>query len=316
MPENRICKLLGIKYPILQGGMVWIASRELAAAVCNAGGLGVVRGSQTTEQLKDEIKAMHDLTDKPFGVNTPLLDPLSEQILGIIAEMGVKVVITSAGNPAKHTDWLKKAGLKVLHVVPSVRLAKKAADAGVDAVVAEGFEAGGHNGIDEITTMALIPQVVDAVDIPVVAAGGIADSRGLIAAFALGAEGVQVGTKFIATKECIAHPRVKEAILAATDTSTVITGRGHAPVRMLKNKLAELILEKEHTGASHEELLQFIGSGRTKAALIEGNVDEGSLMAGQIAGLIMEIKSVEEVIQEMVTGGSRVLSGISQRLGA
>ncbi len=314
MAKNRICKLLGIKYPILQGGMVWVSTKELSGAVCNAGGLGVLRGSQSREHLEEEIVAMKQITDNPFGVNIPLLDPLSEEILGMVADMNVQVVITSAGNPAKHTEWLKKAGLKVLHVVPSLRLAKKAADSGVDAVVAEGYEAGGHNGIDEITTMALIPQVVDAVDIPVVAAGGIGDSRGMIAAFALGAEGVQLGTRFIATKECIAHPRVKETILAAADTSTVITGRGHAPVRMIRNKLSEQILDKEHEGAPHEELLEFIGSGRTKAALIEGDVDEGSLMAGQIAGMIKQIKSVKEVIEDMVQGASGVLSGISERM--
>jgi enoyl-[acyl-carrier protein] reductase II len=314
MTKNRICQLLGIKHPILQGGMVWVSTRELAAAVCNAGGLGVARGSQSKEHLKEDIQAIRDLTDGPLGVNIPLLDPLSAEILEMVAELKVDAVITSAGSPAKHTGWLKEAGLKVLHVIPSVRLAKKAADSGVDAVVAEGYEAGGHNGVDEITTMALIPQVVDAVDIPVVAAGGIADARGMVAAFALGAEAVQLGTRFIATRECIAHARVKEAILSAGDVSTVITGRGHAPVRMLKNKLAEKILEREHSGASHEELLEFIGSGRTRAALIEGDLEEGSLMAGQIAGMIKDVKSVQEVIDEMIQGASGVLSSIPERL--
>lgn len=316
MSNNRICELLGIKYPILQGGMVWVSSNELAAAVCNAGGLGVLRGSKTKESLEEEIKIMRTLTDQPFGINIPLLDPLSEDILGMVAGLKVNVVITSAGNPAKHTKWLKEAGIKVLHVVPSVRMAKKAADSGVDALIAEGYEAGGHNGVDELTTMTLIPQVVDAVNTPVVAAGGIADARGMIAAFALGAEGVQLGTRFIATKECIAHARVKEAIINAMDNATVITGRGHAPVRMIKNKLASLILEREHAGVPHEKLLEFIGSGRTRAALIEGDLEEGSLMAGQIAGLIRDIKPVKEVIDEMVINASGVISGISKRLSS
>lgn len=315
MSKNRICELLGIKYPILQGGMVWISSRELGAAVCNAGGLGVIRGTVSRQHVLEEIKGMRELTDKPFGINVPLIDPMSEEVLKLIAEVKVEVVITSAGNPGKNTKWLKAAGIRVLHVVPSVRMAKKAAEAGVDAVIAEGYEAGGHNGVDEITTMALIPQVVDAVNIPVVAAGGIADARGMIAAFALGAEGVQLGTRFIATKECIAHPKAKEAILNAPDNSTVITGRSHAPVRMIKNKLSELILQKEQTGASHEELLEFIGSGRTRAALIEGDVEDGSLMAGQIAGMIRDIKSVKEVIDDLVNGAGGVMLGISQRLG-
>ncbi len=314
MAKNRICELLGIKYPILQGGMVWVSTTELAAAVCNAGGMGVLRGSQSKEQLAEDIETMRELTDKSFGVNIPLIDPLSQGVLEMVADKKVDVAITSAGNPAKFTGWLQEAGLKVMHVVPSVRMAQKAADAGVNAVVAEGYEAGGHNGVDEITTMALIPQVVDAIDVPVVAAGGIGDSRGLIAALALGAEGVQMGTRFIATKECVAHQNVKESILASSDTSTVITGRSHAPVRMLKNKLAEQILEREHAGAPHEELLEFIGSGRTKAALIEGNLDEGSLMAGQIAGLVREVKSVKEVIDELVNDASGVLSGISEKL--
>lgn len=318
MKKTRLCDLLGIEYPIIQGGMVWIANAELAAAVSNAGGLGLIsptagmnRNGSQVENLKKQIEIARSLTTKPFGVNLPILNnPQIEDLVATVIDAKVKVVVTAAGNPALYTNRLKEAGIKVLHVVAAVRHAQSAERRGVDAVIAEGYEAGGHNGLDELTTFTLIPQVVDAVKIPVIAAGGIADARGVVAALALGADGVQMGTRFVATYECIAHPNFKEAIVKASDTDTVITGRKIGPTRILKNEVAAKLLEMEAAGASVEELLAFIGSSRSRAGQFEGDMVNGQAYCGAIAGMIKEIKSVSQVIQDIVTNYETVLASL------
>ncbi len=318
MKKTRLCDLLGIEYPIIQGGMVWIANAELAAAVSNAGGLGLIsptagmnRNGSQVENLKKQIEIARSLTSKPFGVNLPILNnPQIEELVATVIDAKVKVVVTAAGNPALYTNRLKEAGIKVLHVVAAVRHAQSAERRGVDAVIAEGYEAGGHNGLDELTTFTLIPQVVDAVKIPVIAAGGIADARGVVAALALGADGVQMGTRFVATYECIAHPNFKEAIVRASDTDTVITGRKIGPTRILKNEVAAKLLEMEAAGASVEELLAFIGSSRSRAGQFEGDMVNGQAYCGAIAGMIKEIKSVSQVIQDIVTNYETVLASL------
>lgn len=315
MKRTRICDLLDIDYPIIQGGMNWIANAELAAAVSNAGGLGIIsptagmRLEDNMEQnLRSEINKTKALTDKPFAVNLPLQTPDVDRLIDATIEGGVKVVTTSAGNPALYTSYLKEAGVKVLHVVASVRHAQGAERRGVDAVIAEGFEAGGHNGFDELTTFVLVPQVVDAVSVPVVAAGGIADARGLVAAFALGADGVQVGTRFVATLECIAHQNFKDEVLKATDTGTVITGRRLGPTRGLKNEFTALMLEKEAAGATPEELLVLIGLGRSRSGELDGNVREGELYCGAVAGMVDHIVGAGDVVRELVDGYDRVVA--------
>jgi enoyl-[acyl-carrier protein] reductase II len=250
MKRTRLCDLLGIDYPIIQGGMVWIANAELAAAVSNAGGLGLIspnagmsRNGDQIENLKKQIEITKGLTSKPFGVNLPILNnPQIEALVDAVIKAKVKVVVTAAGNPALYTGRFKEAGIKVLHLVAAVRHAQSAEKRGVDAVIAEGYEAGGHNGLDELTTLTLVPQVADAVSIPVVAAGGIADARGVVAALALGANGVQMGTRFVATRECAAHQNFKDAIVKANDTDTAITGRKLGPTRILKNEIATKLL--------------------------------------------------------------------------
>jgi len=306
-----ICDLLGIEYPIIQGGMVWVSYSELCAAVSEAGGLGVLAGgSMTPEELIEQIRQVKAKTPKPFGVNIPIARPESERLVEISIEEGVNVIFTSAGNPKRFTRQIHDAGKKVVHVSPSATLALKAADAGVDAVVAEGIEAGGHDGFEEITTMALIPQVVEKLDIPVIAAGGIGDSRGFVAALALGAKGVQMGTRFAATHEAACHQNFKKAILNANDTGTVITGRKMGPTRCLKNKLTETILEAESKGASAQELFQLIGTGRSRRASVEGDVEEGTIYCGQIAGLVRDLKSVKEVITEIIEGAEILLNNL------
>ncbi len=316
MFRTEICELLGIKYPIIQGGMVWVSYHALCAAVSEAGGLGILAGGgMTPDELRKEIRLVKERTIQPFGVNVPIVFPHSEQLVDVAMEEGVRVVVTSAGNPKRFTAKIHDAGLKVMHVTPSVTLGMKAAKAGVDAVVAEGIEAGGHNGFEEITTMALVPQMVDAMDIPVVAAGGIADSRGFFAALALGAKGVQIGTRFAATYEALGHPDYKEAILQADDVGTVITGRLIGPARCVKNRLAEAILEMERKGAGREELLQFIGKDRSRRAVERGDIEEGTIYCGQIAGLIDELKNAKDVIDEIIGGADKQLErlrGISQ----
>lgn len=315
MKKTRICQLLGIEYPIIQGGMTWIANAELAAAVSEAGGLGIISpnagmapGANTAEHLRRQINKARSLTDKPFGINLVLQDPGAKELVDVAIEEKIPAVTTSAGNPATYTSYLKEAGVKVLHLVASVRHAKGAEGRGVDAVIAEGYEAGGHNGFDEMPTFVLIPQVVDAVQIPVVAAGGIADARGFIAALALGAEGVQMGTRFVATHECIAHQKVKEAIVSTIDTGTAISGRKLGPTRGLKNELTDKILEMESRGATAEELQSFIGAGRARLGSLEGDLVEGEAYAGVIAGMITEIVSVGEVIRNIVEGSETILA--------
>ncbi len=303
MFKTELCDLLGIEYPIIQGGMVWVSYSDLCAAVSEAGGLGILAGgSMTIDELREQIGLVKSKTKKPFGVNIPIARPDSDGLIGVSIEEGVNVVFTSAGNPKRFTQKIHDAGLKVIHVSPSATLATKAADAGVDAVVAEGTEAGGHDGFEEITTMALIPQVVEKLDVPVIAAGGIADSRGFVAALALGASGVQIGTRFAATHEASAHSNFKNAILNANDTGTVITGRRLGPTRCVRNKLTETIIAAENKGASPEELFQLIGMGRSQRATVDGDVEEGTIYCGQIAGLIAELKSAKEVITEIIEG--------------
>ncbi len=316
MKKTRLCDLLGIDYPIIQGGMVWIANAELAAAVSNAGGLGLIspnagmsRNGDQVENLKKQIEIAKGLTSKPFGVNLPILNnPQIEALVDAVIKAKVKVVVTAAGNPALYTSRFKEAGIKVLHLVAAVRHAQSAEKRGVDAVIAEGYEAGGHNGLDELTTLTLVPQVVDAVTIPVVAAGGIADARGVVAALALGADGVQMGTRFVATRECAAHQNFKDAIVKASDTDTAITGRKLGPTRILKNEIAAKLLDMEAAGASAEELLAFIGSSRSRTGQFEGDLANGEAYCGSIAGMIKEIKSVAEIIRNIVDDYDAVLA--------
>ena len=293
-----ICELLGIEYPIVQGAMAWIADASLASAVSNAGGLGIVAcGNADAEWVRSEIRRTKELTDKSFGVNVMLLNPQTDAIMEVICEEGVPVVTTGAGNPGKYIPKLKEHGIKVIPVVASVALAVRVERVGADAVIAEGQEGGGHIG--EATTMALVPQIVDAVHIPVIAAGGIGDGRGIAAAYMLGARGVQVGTRFLVAKECTVSQNYKDMILKAKDTDTVPTGRstGH-PVRVLKNKLAREILALEKRGADPSEI-ERLGTGALRAAVKDGDVVNGSVMSGQIAGLISKEQTAKEIIEEM-----------------
>ncbi len=299
--QNVICKLLGIKYPIFQGGMAWIGTAELASAVSNAGGLGIIgAGHMPPEVLRAEIQKAKKWTEKPFGVNIMLMSPYVKEVMQVVIDEKVPVVTTGAGNPGEYIAALKEIGTKVIPVVASVALAKRLERVGVDAVIAEGTESGGHIG--DITTMALVPQVVDALDIPVIAAGGIADSRGITAAFALGAQGVQMGSRFVLSEECIAHENYKNMVLKAKDRSTVVTGRtlGH-PARVIANKLTRTYLEMEAAGASSEEL-EKLGVGSLHRATHEGDVQNGSVMIGQIAGMLQDIKPVSQIIEEIVAG--------------
>ncbi|MGE5678789.1 MAG: enoyl-[acyl-carrier-protein] reductase FabK [Pseudomonadota bacterium] len=299
MFRTSICEILGIKYPILQGGMAWVATAELAAAVSNAGGLGIIgAGNAPGDFVRNEIRKAKKLTDKPFGVNIMLLSPFVDEVIEAVYEERVPVITTGAGNPGKYISRFKEIGTKIIPVVPAVALAKKMEQEGVDAVIAEGTESGGHVG--ELTTMALVPQVVDAVNIPVIAAGGIADGRGLVSAFALGAQGVQMGTIFVCAAECTAHDNYKQAIIKAGDRGTMVTGRatGH-PVRILKNKLAREFEKLEKTNADAEEY-EKLGVGRLKAAVVDGDANMGSVMAGQISGLVGEVKPAKDIIDNIL----------------
>lgn len=308
MMKTEITELLEIKSPIIQGGMAWVADFHLAAAVSNAGGLGIIgAGGAPAEWVREQIREAKKLTENPFGVNIMLMNPEADDIARIIIEEGVKVVTTGAGNPAKYVkDW-KESGVKVIPVVASCALAKMMERCGADAVIAEGTEAGGHIG--EITTMSLVPQVVDAVNIPVIAAGGIADGRGVAAAFMLGAKAVQMGTKFIVTKECTVHKNYKEKIIKAKDIDSKVTGRttGH-PVRVLRNKMSNEYIKRENEGATFEEL-ELLTLGGLKKAVVDGDVSQGNVMAGQIAGLIKKEYSCSELIQEVVCETEKLLNG-------
>jgi len=298
---NKITTLFKIKYPIIQGGMIWCSGWELASAVSNAGGLGLIgSGSMYPDVLRDHIKKCKAATDKPFGVNIPLLYPQTDDHIQVIIDEGVKIVFTSAGNPKKYTAFLKERGITVVHVVANVKFAKKCEEAGVDAIVAEGFEAGGHNGFEETTTMALIPQVRKAVSIPLIAAGGIGTGRTMLAAMALGADGVQIGSRFVASVESSAHPEFKKAVLAAGDGDTGLTLKKIVPVRLIKNEFYNRIKDAESKGASREELAEMLGKGRAKLGMFEGDLKEGELEIGQISGMIDEIKPAGRIIEEIV----------------
>ncbi|SHI64517.1 enoyl-[acyl-carrier protein] reductase II [Propionispora hippei DSM 15287] len=311
MFNSKICQLLNIKYPILQGGMAWVATAELAAAVSNAGGLGVIgAGHMPPDALRSEIVKAKSLTNKPFGVNIMLMSPFVKEVMQVVIEERVPVITTGAGNPGEYIPALKEIGSKVIPVVASVALAKRLERVGVDALIAEGMESGGHVG--EVSTMALIPQIVDAVSIPVIAAGGIGDARGVVAALALGAQGVQIGTRFVASVECTAHDNYKEAVIRAKERSTVLTGvtTGH-PVRVIANKLTREYLELERNGASVEEL-ERLGAGKLKAAVRDGDTERGSVMSGQIAGMVREVKPVAAIIEEIVSEVPAIVAAVQK----
>ncbi|MFQ9922671.1 MAG: DUF561 domain-containing protein [Beduini sp.] len=294
----KINELLNVKYPLIQGGMANIATGEFAASVSNAGALGLIgAGGMTTEILKENIQKCKELTSQPFGVNLMMLNPYVDEMAQLVIDEGIKVVTTGAGNPSKYMKAWKEAGIIVMPVVPSVALAKRLERSGADAVIVEGTEAGGHIG--ELTTMALVPQVVEAVSIPVIAAGGIASGKQLLAAYALGASGVQVGTCLLASEECPVHENYKNAIVKAKDTDTTVTGRiGGTPVRIIKNRMAKEYIKREKEGASMEELETYT-LGSLRKAVLEGDTQNGSLMAGQVAGLVKEIKPVKAIIEDL-----------------
>ena len=306
---NRICELLNIKYPIIQGGMAWVADASLASAVSNAGALGLIAGGNAPKEIiKEEIRKCRELTDKPFGVNVMLLSPFADDIIDLIIEEKIPVITTGAGNPAKYVDRLKEAGIKIIPVVPSIALAQRMEKLGADAIIVEGTEAGGHIG--ELTTMVLTPQVVDAVNIPVIAAGGIDDGRGIVATFALGASGVQIGTRFICSDECNVHENYKNMVLKSKDRDAIVTGRttGH-PVRTLKNKLSKEILNMEKEGQPTAEIDKR-GIGSLRIATIEGDINNGSFMAGQIASIIKDVKPCKDIIEEMVSQAKNIMPNI------
>lgn len=298
---NRITQLFNIKYPIIQGGMIWNSGYKLASAVSNAGGLGLIgAGSMYPDVLREHIQKCKKATDKPFGVNIPMLYPNIEEIMNIVVEEGVKIVFTSAGNPKTWTSFLKEKGITVVHVVSSSVFALKAQEADVDAIVAEGFEAGGHNGRDETTTLTLIPMVKEKIQIPILAAGGIATGRGMLAAMVLGADGVQVGSRFAASIESSAHNNFKQTIVNIKEGDTQLTLKELAPVRLVKNKFYNDVQALYEKCPSKEDLIQLLGRARAKKGMFEGDLEEGELEIGQIAGLIHEILPVEQIIQEMI----------------
>lgn len=308
---NTITQLFNIKYPIIQGGMIWCSGWELASAVSNAGGLGIIgSGSMYPDILREQIKKCQQGTNNPFGVNVPLLYPNIEEHIKIIIEEGVKIVFTSAGNPKTWTKHLKDHGIKVVHVVSNVKFAIKCQEAGVDAIVAEGFEAGGHNGREETTTLVLIPQVKKSIKIPLIAAGGIGTGSAMAAAFALGAQGVQIGSRFVTTTESSAHINFKNAIVEAKEGDTHLSLKQLTPVRLLKNPFFEKVNELEKRGASSEELSTLLGRGRAKKGMFEGDLTEGELEIGQVSGGIDKIQSVKEVIDEIVSEYNQVIKSL------
>jgi enoyl-[acyl-carrier protein] reductase II len=312
MFKTRLCEILNIEYPIIQGGMAWVATAELAAAVSEAGGLGIIAaGNAPAEVVEMEIHKAKKLTGKPFGVNVMLLSPFVDEVIEVVLKEKVAVVTTGAGNPGRYIEQLKEIGTKIIPVVPSVALAKRMEKLGADAVIVEGTEAGGHIG--ELTTMVLVPQVAREVTaIPVIAAGGIADGRGFVAALGLGAEGVQIGTRFICSTECAVHDNYKDMVLKAKDRDAIVTARttGH-PVRVLKNKLAKEFSRMEREGISPEELEAF-GTGKLRLAAVEGDIENGSVMAGQIAAMIKDIKPCREIIEEIMTDARKQLDALCQ----
>ena len=308
MIQTAICDLLAIKYPILQGGMAWISTAELAAAVSEAGGLGIIAaGSAPANVVRDEIIKARQMTDKPFGVNVMLMSEHAAAVMETVLELRVPVVTTGAGNPGRYLQVLKQAGIRVIPVVNSVSLAKRLERAGVDAIIAEGMESGGHVGTE--STMVLVPQLVDALHIPIIAAGGIIDGRGVAAAFMLGAQGVQMGTRFLCSTECVVHPHYKDAVLHARDRDTWVTGvsTGH-PVRVLRNKLARKFRDLEQAGASVEEL-EALGRGKLYCAARQGDIEFGSVMAGQGVGLVKKVQPASEIIHEVVEEAENLIQG-------
>ncbi|MBL6963770.1 MAG: nitronate monooxygenase [Bacteroidetes bacterium] len=299
--SNKITQLFNIKYPIIQAGMIWCSGWELASAVSNAGGLGLIgSGSMYPDVLRTHIQKCKAATDKAFGVNVPLIYPQTDDHIQIIIDEGVKIVFTSAGNPKKWTRHLKDHGIKVVHVIANTKFAIKCQEARVDAIVAEGFEAGGHNGIEETTTMALIPQVREVTDLPLIAAGGIGTGRTMLAAFVLGADGVQIGSRFVATPESSAHPLFKKEVIKAKDGDTKLTLKQVVPVRLIKNKFFHEIEVMQQKGAGIDVLKEKLGKGRAKMGMFEGDLDEGELEIGQVSGLIHEIKPAEEIVKEIM----------------
>lgn len=303
--RTEICDLLNIKYPVIQGGMAWVATAELAAAVSEAGGLGIIgAGNAPGDAVRQQIRKARELTKRPFGVNVYYLSPFVEDVIKVIIEEKVEVITTGAGNPGKHVSILKEAGVKIIPVVSSVALAKRLERIGVDAFIAEGMECGGHIG--EITTMALVPQIVDAVNIPVIAAGGIADGRQMAAALCLGAKGVQIGTRFVCAQECTVHINYKNAIIDAKDRETVLTGfHGHY-VRVLKNKLSKEFDKLSQNHAPEEEF-EKLGTGRLRAAVVDGDIEMGSVMSGQVAAMVNKIQPASEIIDEIIHDAQIVL---------
>jgi enoyl-[acyl-carrier protein] reductase II len=302
LADNRVCKLFSIQYPIVQAGMIWTSGWRLASAVSNAGGLGLIgAGSMYPEVLREHIQKCRRATDKPFGVNVPLLYPDIDKIIQILIEEKVQIVFSSAGNPSAWTAKLKEQGITVVHVVSSVKFAKKAEQAGVDAVVAEGFEAGGHNGREETTTLVLIPMVRDAVSIPLIAAGGIADGRAMLAAEALGADGVQIGSRFAASEESSLHQNFKNKIVESNEGDTILTLKQLTPVRLIKNKFYQHVQEAEQRGASVEELRELLGVRRSKRGMFEGDLEEGELEIGQVSAAIRKIQPAAVILREVYT---------------
>lgn len=304
--NTRITEMLGVEYPIIQGGMAWVAEHNLAAAVSQAGGFGLIGGANAPgEAIRSEIRGVRKLTDKPFGVNVMLLSPHAEDVARVVVEEGIKVVVTGAGNPEKYMQMWKDAGVKVIPVVASVAQARRMEKYGAVAVVAEGMESGGHIG--EQTTMTLVPQVVDALSIPVIAAGGIGDGRGIAAAFMLGAEAVQLGTRFVVARECVVHDNYKHRIIKAKDIDSTVTGRSHGhPVRGLRNQMTREYTRLEQEGRSFEEL-EYLTLGKLREAVQEGDVVNGTVMAGQIAGLVSKEQTCKEMIEEMIAEASKLL---------
>ncbi len=300
--KTSITQLFNIKYPIIQGGMIWISGYKLATAVSNAGGLGLIgAGSMYPKVLREHIQKAKKATDKPFGVNVPLLYPNVEEIMQIIVDEKIKIVFTSAGNPKTWTSFLKEYGVTVVHVVSSVKFALKAQEAGVDAIVAEGFESGGHNSREETTTFTLLPMVKEKIDIPLIAAGGIATGRGMLAAIVLGADGVQMGSRFVASSEASAHTNFKQAVVNTQDGDTFLTLKELAPVRLIKNQFFNDLEKFYQQLPSKEQLITFLGKARAKKGMFEGDLEEGELEIGQIAGLIHDIKPVRDIIDEIIT---------------
>lgn len=312
MFKNRITELFDIKYPIIQAGMIWCSGWELASAVSNAGGLGIIgAGSMYPDILRDQIRKCKAATNQPFAVNLPLLYPDIDKHIQIIIEEGVKIVFTSAGNPKTWTSILKEKGIKVVHVIANLKFALKCEEAGVDAIVAEGFEAGGHNGREETTTMCLIPMIKEKVKLPLIAAGGIGSGRAMIAAMALGAEAVQIGSRFVASEESSAHIEFKKSVINAGDGDTILTLKDLTPVRLIKNEFYQKVEAAQNSGASKEELSQLLGRGRAKRGMFEGDLIEGELEIGQVSGIIHEILPASKIIENIISEFNQAISELT-----